>query len=62
MVGGAVVLGWRWWRLHEATEALGKQRAHEWLSRTTVEARSNPKVLRRGFIGSAPERFIVHRA
>ena len=21
ILGGAVVLGWRWWRLHEATEA-----------------------------------------
>jgi sortase A len=46
ILGGAVVLGWRWWRLHEATEA--QRRAHEWLSRTTVEPRTIPRVFRRG--------------
>src|SRR5436309_3998078 len=46
IIGGAVVLGWRWWRLHEATEA--QQRAHEWLSRRTVEPRPSPRVFRRG--------------
>ena len=46
IIGGAVVLGWRWWRLHEATEA--QQRAHEWLRRPTVEPRLNPRVFRRG--------------
>jgi sortase A len=46
IIGGAVVLGWRSWRLHEATEA--QQRAHEWLSRTTAEPRPNPRVFRRG--------------
>jgi len=46
ILGGAVVLGWRSWRLHEATEA--QRRAHEWLSRTTVEPRTIPRVFRRG--------------
>ncbi len=46
IIGGAVVLGWRWWRLHKASEA--QQRAQEWLSRTTVEPHSNPRVFHRG--------------
>jgi LPXTG-site transpeptidase (sortase) family protein len=46
IIGGAVVLGWHWWRLHEATEA--QLRAHEWLSRTSVEPRPHTRVLRRG--------------
>src|SRR5260370_6295455 len=46
IIGGAVVLGWRWWRLHEATEA--QRRAHEWLIRTTVEPRPELRATRRG--------------
>ena len=46
IIGGAVVLGWRWWTIHVAMQA--QQRAHEWLSRTTAEPRPNPRVFRRG--------------
>src|SRR6266850_3379104 len=46
IIGGAVVLGWRWWTIHVAMQA--QQRAHEWLSRTTVEPRPDPRALRRG--------------
>lgn len=46
IIGGAVVLGWLWRSLHVATEA--QRRAHEWLSRTTVEPRPTPRVFRRG--------------
>ena len=42
IVGGAVVLGFYWWTLHEA--AVAQQRAREWLSRTTVEPRAAPPV------------------
>jgi sortase A len=46
IVGGAVVLGWYWRTLHEATQA--QQRAHDWLTQTTVERRPEPRALRRG--------------
>jgi len=40
IVGGAALLGWRWWTMHEA--AMAQQRAREWLNRTTVEPRAAP--------------------
>ena len=46
IIGGAVVLGGRWWSLHEATEA--QLRAHEWLSQRSVDPRRHTRVLRRG--------------
>jgi sortase A len=47
VIGGAVVLGWRSWRLHEAAEA--QRRAKEWLSRTTAAPRLElPRSLHRG--------------
>ena len=47
VIGGAVVLGWHWWRLHEAAEA--QRRAKEWLSRTTGAPRLElPRGLHRG--------------
>jgi len=47
VIGGAAVLGWRSWRLHEASEA--QRRAKEWLSQTTVAPRLEPpRELRRG--------------
>ena len=46
IVGGAAVLGWYWWTLHEAATA--QQRAHEWLSRAAVAPRPEPRALRRG--------------
>src|SRR5437763_1068747 len=38
MIGGAVILGWRWWNIYEAKKA--QQSALEWLSRKTVEPRA----------------------
>jgi sortase A len=46
IVGGAAVLACYWWTVHEAATA--RQRAHEWLSRTTVEPRPAARALRRG--------------
>src|SRR5260370_30443298 len=48
IVGGAAVLACYWWTLHEAATA--RQRAHEWLSRTTVEPRPAARALRRGYV------------
>jgi len=46
VMGGAVVLGWLWWDLHEASKA--QQRAHVWLSQTTVEPYPQARAVRRG--------------
>jgi sortase A len=40
IIGGAAVLGLRWWTLHEAAKA--QQRASEWLARTTAVHRAAP--------------------
>ena len=46
IIGGAVVLGWRWWNLYEAKKA--QQRAQEWLSPKTVGPRRKPRAVRHG--------------
>src|SRR5437899_6667174 len=46
IVGGVVVLGCCWWNFYDANKT--QQRAHEWLSRKTVEPRPKPHAIRRG--------------
>jgi sortase A len=40
ILGGAAVLGWHYWRLHDAAAA--QRLAKEWLNRTAVAGRSTP--------------------
>jgi sortase A len=46
MVGGAAVLGFNWWTLHQADKA--QQRAKEWLTRSAAVHRAAPPPVRRG--------------
>jgi sortase A len=46
IVGGAAVLAWHWWALHERTVA--QRRAKEWLERATTVYRPAPPPVRRG--------------